>query len=83
MLSCVRQLAHARERRVRALAAALLRSQYNKNVKPKVGNEVLILAGPDKGRAGTLLGVEGENAIVKLSTRELKVVELAKIAKAL
>ena len=51
--------------------------------KPRVKDEVLIIAGPDKGRAGVLLGIEKESAIVKLTTRELKIVDIQKIAKAL
>ena len=42
---------------------------------------VVVIAGPDKGRVGTLLGVEKGSCIVKLSTRELKVIDISKIAK--
>ena len=46
-------------------------------------DEVIILAGPDKGRVGVLLGIENDSGIVKLSTRELKVIDMEKIAKQL
>jgi len=50
-------------------------------VPPKVKDAVVVIAGPDKGRVGTLLGVEKGSCIVKLSTRELKVIDISKIAK--
>lgn len=46
-------------------------------------DEVIILAGPDKGRVGVLLGIENDSGIVKLSTRELKVIDMEKVAKQL
>lgn len=41
----------------------------------------MVIAGPDKGRVGVLLGIDGDTSIVKLSTRELKVIDVAKVAK--
>ena len=54
---------------------------YERQVKPRVADKVLVIAGPDKGRGGVLLGIDGQSAIVKLESRELKVIDLAKIAK--
>ena len=54
--------------------------QYSK-VKPRVKDKVVILAGPDKGRAGTLLGIDEGRGIIKLTTRELKIVDLEKVGK--
>ena len=51
------------------------------SVKPKVKDAVVVIAGPDKGRSGVLIGTDEGSGIVKLSTRELKVVDLDKIAK--
>mmetsp|Transcript_28637 Transcript_28637/g.71453 ORF Transcript_28637/g.71453 Transcript_28637/m.71453 type:complete len:346 (+) Transcript_28637:104-1141(+) len=60
---------------------------------PKIRDQVLLLRGPDKGKTGILLGVEGDEVakvkrkgVVKLDTkvgsiRELKVVPYAFIAK--
>ena len=44
-------------------------------------DKVVILAGPDKGRAGTLLGIDEGRGIIKLTTRELKIVDLEKVGK--
>ena len=55
--------------------------RYSADV-PKTTDPVVVIAGPDKGRTGVLLGTQGtEAAIVKLSTREIKVIDLAKIAR--
>jgi len=54
--------------------------QYS-TVKPKVKDAIVVIAGPDKGRVGVLLGIDGDTSIVKLSTRELKVIDVAKVAK--
>jgi len=49
----------------------------------KITDRIVVVAGPDKGRTGVLLGLEnGETAIIKLSTKELKVIDILKIAKA-
>jgi len=56
--------------------------RYSKE-KPRVKDGVLVIAGPDKGRSGVLLGVEKGQAIIKLSTKELKVLDIEKIAKEL
>jgi len=54
---------------------------------PKLTDQVLVLAGPDKGRTGVVLNLDGEpqsgSAIVKLVTKEIKVIDRAKIAKAI
>jgi len=56
--------------------------QYS-TAKPKLKDPIVVIAGPDKGRVGVLLGLDNEQAIIKLSTRELKVIDVAKIAKQL
>lgn len=51
--------------------------------RAKITDKIVVVAGPDKGRTGVLLGLEnGETAIIKLSTKELKVIDIGKIAKA-
>ena len=57
--------------------------QYDTKAKPKIKDRIVVIAGPDKGRVGTLLGVEGGTGIIKLSTKELKVIGMEKIGKAL
>jgi len=57
--------------------------QYDTKTKPKVQDSILVIAGPDKGRAGVLLAIEKESAIIKLDSRELKVLDFVKIAKQL
>ena len=55
--------------------------QYS-TAKPKVKDAIVVIAGPDKGRVGVLIGVESNGScIIKLSTKELKVIDLDKIAK--
>jgi hypothetical protein len=55
--------------------------QYDLSAKPKIKDSVVVIAGPDKGRIGVVLGIDGEKSIVKLSTKELKVIDMTKIAK--
>jgi len=54
---------------------------------PKLTDPVLLLAGPDKGRTGVVLNLSGDqatgSAIIKLDTKEIKVIDRAKIARAL
>ena len=56
--------------------------QYS-TVKPKLKDAIVVIAGPDKGRVGVLLGTEKDSSIIKLSTKELKVIDSDKIAKQL
>jgi len=60
--------------------------RYSKEV-PKLTDPVLLLAGPDKGRTGVVLNLSGDqatgSAIIKLDTKEIKVIDRAKIARAL
>ena len=57
--------------------------QYDLKAKPKLKDRIVVVAGPDKGRVGTLLGIEDGTCIVKLSTKELKVIDIEKIGKSL
>lgn len=57
--------------------------QYDETTKPRIKDSIVVIAGPDKGRVGTLLGIDQGSAIIKLSTRELKIIDLQKIAKQL
>jgi chemotaxis protein histidine kinase CheA len=57
--------------------------QYDTKVKPRIKDKIVVIAGPDKGKVGTLLGVEDGTSIIKLSTKELKVIDMEKIGKAL
>jgi len=59
--------------------------------RPEIRDKVLLISGPDKGKVGTLIGVERgpkESGIVKLdntvgTTKEIKLVPYASIAKTL
>ncbi|KAL1520568.1 hypothetical protein AB1Y20_022144 [Prymnesium parvum] len=63
-----------------------LRTFRYSSTPPKLAERVLVLAGPDKGRTGVVLNLEGNaatgTAIIKLDTKEVKVIDRAKIARA-